>query len=88
MLLIDVGNSRIKAAYSTDLSDGWAVSYQQGDRRTEIDLILQYCQRNPRRVILSCVNDQRSADYIQLRSSKCGALRFSDWWPVIGLVTW
>ena len=68
MLLIDVGNSRVKAAYSTELNHRWAATYQDGDRQREIDRVLASCQRRPRQVVLSCVSDQQSADYIQHRS--------------------
>ena len=68
MLLIDLGNSRVKAAYSTDLSQGWAGAYQDGNRQREIDGVLASCKRHPRKVVLSCVNDQQSADYIEQRS--------------------
>ena len=64
MLLIDIGNSRVKAAFSDELALGWAVSYQAGDRQAAINQLLQASVRKPHKVVLCCVSDQRSADWV------------------------
>ena len=74
MLLIDVGNSRIKAACSSNLEQSWAVTYQHGDRIAAIDLLLAQCKGQPGRVVLNCVNDQQSADYVQRCSQQIWGL--------------
>ncbi len=65
MLLIDAGNTRIKAAYAGEFERGWFVARDAatGDAlNRKVIKLLDGVHKAPRRVLLSCVADSVLAD--------------------------
>ncbi len=61
MLLIDLGNTRFKAAFADDLDRTWVVVRDGQDVSTAVAELLDCCYRMPNQLVVSCVGDQASA---------------------------
>lgn len=70
MLLIDVGNTRFKAAFAGELDLTWAVVKDAEDPAAGVAQLLDLCYRQPAEVVISCVGDSANAERLQ---SQCMA---------------
>ena len=66
MLLIDAGNTRIKAAFADNIDRNWAVGRDDSSTDVLIARLFDDCYRTPLRVVVSCVGDESAAEFLRL----------------------
>jgi type III pantothenate kinase len=68
VLLIDVGNTRLKAAFADELDGRWSVPRESEEPTSVVTRLLDCAPRRPQRVVVSCVGE---SVYTMLLREQC-----------------